>query len=245
MTAVTAILQVGNRIITAEEIIPLLTSYQMLPRLLVGPIVDRAIAHITCTPEEIADNYQQFCEKNQLTTETERQTWLKRYSMTPEQLEASAKRALRIEKFKQTRWGHKLESYFLSHKSQLDKVIYSLIRTKDINVAQELYFRLQEGEQSFAELARKHSQGPETQTSGLMGPSELSCIDPTLAKILLASQPGQLWLPIRLGEWSIVVRLEKFITARLDKLTRQRLLNELFADWLEEQLNQLGSVRHF
>lgn len=239
----TTLLQVSNRTITAGEIIPLLTSYQMLPRLLGEIIIDQAVAPITCTPEEIADSYQQFCQKNKITSATDLRAWLERYCMTPEQLEVLATRGLKIEKFKQANWGHKLESYFLSCKPHLDKVIYSLLQTNDLGIAQELYFRIQAGEHSFAELARKYSLGSEAQTGGFRGPVELSTVHPTLAKILCVSQPGQLWPPINLGEWVVIVRLEKFIPAQLDKLTRQRLLNELFATWLQEQLNQLNHLR--
>ena len=239
----TAVLKVHNRTITAEEIIPLLTSYQMLPRLLVEIIIDQAVVSITCKPEEIADNYQQFSTKNQLTTKTDQKAWLERYRMTAEQLEALAIRGLKIEKFKQANWSYKLESYFLSCKSQLDKVIYSLIRTKDMGVAQELYFRLQEEEQCLAELAREYSQGSESQSGGIIGPVELNAVHPALAKMLSVSQPGQLWPPMPLGEWVVIVRLEKFISAQLDNSMRQRLLNELFADWLQEQLNQLSDLR--
>jgi len=42
-----------------------------------------------------------------------------------------------------------------------------------------------------------------------------------------------------LGEWLVIVRLENFIPAQLDELMRQRLLNECFATWLSEQLQQL------
>lgn len=238
----TTVLQVSNRTITAEEIIPLLAGYQLLPRLLFELIIDQAIVPFTCTPEEAVCAYQQFCQKNQITTETERQAWLERNGMTLEQLQALATRGLRIGKFKQASFSHKLESYFLSRKSQLDKVLYSLIQTQDVAV-QELYFRIQEGEQSFAELARKYSQGAEAESGGLIGPVELNTCHPTLAKMLSVSQPGQLWFPTRLGEWLVIVRLEKFIPAQLDKLMRQRLLSELFAAWLQEQLNQLSDLR--
>ena len=238
----TPILQVGDRTITAEQIIPLLTSYQMLPRLLVEIIIDQAIAPITCTPEEIAYNYSLFCQKNQLSTETEFQAWLERYHMTPDQLAALATRSLKIEKFKQATWGHKLESYFLSCKSQLDMVIYGLIRTQDMAIAQELYFRILEQEESFAEIARKYSQGSEAQTDGCIGPVALSSCHPTLAKMLSHSQPGQLWTPMQIGEWIVIVRLEKLIPAQLDETMRQQLLNELFAQELQKQLNQLSDV---
>lgn len=238
----TPILQLGDRTIFAEEIVPLLTSYQMLPRLLVEIIIDRAIAPITCTPEEITQHYQQFCQQNQISSQTERQAWLERYRMNPEQLVALATRNLKIEKYKQLFWGNKVESYFLGCKSQLDRVIYSLILTQDLALAQELYFRILEQEQSFAELASKYSQGSEAQNGGCVGPVELSSCHSTLAKILSVSHPGQLWTPVHIGEWVAIVRLEKLIPAQLDRSMRQRLLNELFAQELQKQLNQLTNV---
>jgi parvulin-like peptidyl-prolyl isomerase len=237
----TTVLQFGNRTITSEEIIPLITGYQLLPRLLFEVIVDEAIAPFSCTTEEVQKAYQQFCDKNKLTTDTEREVWLNHNGMTLEQLQAYTTRLLKIEKFKQATWGHKLQSYFLSRKSQLDKVVYSLIQTQDV-AAQELYFRILEKEADFAEVARKYSQDPQAEIGGLIGPVELSSCHPTLAKMLSVSQPGQLWPPIHVGEWFVIVRLEKFIPAQLDQLMRQRLEGELFAAWLQEQFNQRGSI---
>ena len=240
----TKVIQVGNRTITAEEVIPLLAGYQMLPQFLRELFIDQAIASTECTPEEEASACQQFYEKNQLNSEAEREAWLTRYGMTSKQLENLATRGLKIEKFKQATWGNKLESYFLSRKFKLDKVMYSLIRTKEVGIAQELYFRIQEGEQSFAELAREYSQGPESQTGGLIGPVELSMVHPGLAKVLATGQPGKIWPPTRLGEWLLIVRFEKLIPAQLDESMRRQLLNELFSAWLQEQFNPtLGSIR--
>jgi parvulin-like peptidyl-prolyl isomerase len=232
------LLKVGDRAITAEEIIPLLAGYQLLPQLLREIIIDQAIASISCTPEEKAKATQLFFEQNQITDEATKLAWASQRGMTTAQLEAIATRGLLVEKFKHTTWGHKLESYFLSRKGQLDRVIYSLIRTQDPGVAQELYFRIQEGEQSFADLAREYSQGPEAQTGGLIGPVELSTPNPVLAQLLRLSQPGQISPPTRLGEWIVIVRLDKFIPAQLDAPMRQRLLNECFNTWLSEQLKQ-------
>ncbi len=226
--------------IASEEVIPLLSSYQMLPQLFRESIIDKAIAPISCTPEEIGAAYKQFREQNQLTTETQRQAWLERYCMNQEDLEeALIVRMLKIEKFKYATWGHKLESYFLKRKGQLDRVIYSLIRTKDKGIAEELYFRLQEREQTFAELACEYSQGAEAQAGGIIGPVELGTIHPSLAQLLSISQPGQLWRPMPLGEWMLIVRLEKLIPAPLDESMRQRLLRERFEAWLQEQLSQV------
>ncbi|MBE9036404.1 peptidylprolyl isomerase [aff. Roholtiella sp. LEGE 12411] len=237
----TVVLRVGNRTITTKEIVSLLAGYQLLPRLLFELIVDDAIAPFTCTLEETQSAQQQFCEKNQLNSHTEIQTWLKRNGMTPEQLQTYAVRSLRIEKFQQATWGNQLESVFRSRKSEFDQVLFSLIKTDDLAV-QELYFRIQEKETDFAALASQYSEDPSASNGGLIGPIHLSKCHPTLAKMLANSQPGQLWPPTRLGEWVAIVRLEKFISAQLDNLMRQRLLSELFATWLQEQFNEMGEI---
>jgi parvulin-like peptidyl-prolyl isomerase len=237
----TTVLQLGNRTIAAEEVLPLLTSYQMLPQLFRESIIDQAIAPISCTPEEIASARQQFYQQNQLTSEAERQAMLWRYCMSQEDLEeALIARILKVEKFKQLTWGNKVESYFLKRKGQLDRVVYSLIRIKDKGIAEELYFRLQEREQTFAEVACEYSQGLEAQTGGIIGPVELGTIHPNLGQLLTLSQLGQLWPPMPLGEWLLIVRLEKLMPAQLDESMRQRLLGELFEAWLQEQLSQLS-----
>ncbi len=238
VSSMAVVLQVGDRAITTEEIVPLLRHYQLLPQLLQEMIIDGAIAAITCTPEELSRACQEFYTQQQLPTDEARQAWQKQQGLTQLQVEALATRKLRIEKFKQATWGHKLESYFLNRKGQLDRVIYSLIRTSDEGIVQELYFRLQAGEQSFSELAQKYSQGAEAQTGGLIGPVELSSPHPKLVQMLSASQPGQLWPPVRIDKWLAVVRLEKFIPAQLDEACKARLLHELFTTWLKEQVSQ-------
>jgi len=61
----------------------------------------------------------------------------------------------KIEKFKQETWGHKLEAYFLDRKAQLDKVIYSLIRTQDMELPRNSISGFKQ-EQSFAGLVSIH-----------------------------------------------------------------------------------------
>ncbi|WP_414578330.1 peptidylprolyl isomerase [Anabaena sp. CCY 9402-a] len=202
--------------ITAPELISLLAGYQMLPQLYRELLIDQAIASIECTPEEIEQAKQE----------------------DPQQIETLATRKLRLEKFKLATWGHKVESYFLTQKAQLDQVTYSLLRTRDMALAQELYFRIKAKEQSFAEIARQYSQGPEAQTGGLIGPTPLTQPHPQLATKLRASQPGQLLPPTRLGEWIVIVRLEQIVHGKLDDSTRKKLLNKLFQEWLQESLQE-------
>ena len=238
------ILQVGDRIIMAQELVPILASRSLLPQFLQGVIIDQTIASIESTDEEVAIARQQFLEKYQLATEEACHTWLKHRGLSPVQLDELALQDFKLERYKVKTWGHQLESYFLQRKGQLDRVLYSLIRVQDSGLAQELYFRIQDDSQPFVELAKDYSQGQEAQTGGLIGPVELNVPHPVLARMLAISQPGQLWAPTQVGEWYVIVRLEKFLPAKLDEAMRQRLINEMFATWLQEAL-QKTPVRIF
>lgn len=235
-------LEIANQIVCAEELIPLLINYQMLPQLLREIIIDRAIASITCTKEELAAATKLFFQRHKITNAIEHQTWLQRYNINNAQFQMGVTRKLRIEKWKEATWGAKLESYFQERKQHLDRVIYSMIRTPDPGIAQELYFRIVAGEETSAELARKYSIGSEADTNGIVGPVELGTLHPGLAKQLWVSQPGQIWQPLPFGKYFMIVRLEKLIPAQLDKFMRQRLLHELFENWLAEQINQLSDT---
>lgn len=237
------VFKAGNRKIQAEEMLVLLGRYQMMPQFLRGLIVDEAIAEIECTEEEKAAAIAQLEAQYQLTTPEAKEAWLKSQNLTPEHLEQIATRSLKLEKYKQETWGHKVESYFLARKPYLDQVRYSLIRTKDLGLANELYFRISDGEQSFAEIAKQYSQGVEANTGGLLGPVPIRQPHPLISKLLEVSKPGQLWPPRALAEWFVIVRLEQLIPAQLDDAMRRRLIDEMFETWLNEQIKQMGPLQ--
>lgn len=235
-------LKIGGQTLNSEALLPLLARYQLLPQLGREILIDSAISDIDCTADEVAAACSQFYRQHKLTAEAERRQWLQQHNLTAEQLQERVIRDLKLNQFKQQNWGNKLESYFLQHKGKFDRVTYSLLRTQDAAVSQELYFRIQAGEQSFADLATQYSQGPEAQTGGLVGPVELNVPHPSIAKMLSNSQPGQIWPPKKVGDWIVIVRLEQFLPAQLDDTMRQRLLNEYFNTWLQEQLQQMAVI---
>jgi parvulin-like peptidyl-prolyl isomerase len=230
------LLKFGNRTISATELPHLLAGNQMLPILCRQLIINQGIVGIKLTEEETAHASQSFFAKNQIESEEARLGFIQYYSMSLEQLEELATRELRIEKFKQATWGSRVESYFLANKSQFDKVVYSLIRVSEMEVAQELFFRIQAGEASFNDSAFEYSEGQEAQTGGLIGPVELSMPHPTIASMLSTSTPGELLAPTKLGEWFVILRLEKIIKAQLDETMRQHLLNHMFETWIAQEM---------
>ena len=232
----TAILPSKENAILLPAVLPLLRRYQLIPHLARGIAIDQAISPFSCTEAERKAAIIQFREQHQLTSSAFLNTWLQKHQLTMEEMEEFAIRPLLIEKFKTATWKNKLESYFLKRKADLDQVVYSLIRTQDGELAQELYFRIREGEQSFAQLAPQYSQGAEVHTGGLLGPVPLSQPHPSIRNLLSVSQPGRLWPPCIVSDWFVIVRLEKFLPAQFDASTQQYLLNELFETWLQTKI---------
>jgi parvulin-like peptidyl-prolyl isomerase len=202
----------------------------LLPQVLQNLILDEVIATIECTEAE----RQQLCQ--QLRSETTYRTWLQQQGVTSEEFEAWLDRELAIRKFQQQQWGRMLLSYFLQRKHQLDRVVCSLIYLQDLAMAQELYFRILEGEQSFAEIARTYSQGAEAADGGRVGPIKLGELHPDLARLFYGSRPGSLWQPIAIDQWIVIARLEEWLPVQLDESMCQMLLNELLEAWLQEQV---------
>lgn len=239
----TGLFQIGDKLLQAQDIPSLLQRYQLMPHFVRGVIIDQAIANLTCTETEKATAIEKFAAQYQLNSPETKQAWLKSQGMTQEQLEEMATRPILIEKFKHETWKNQVERYFLTRKSTLDQVVYSLIRTKNPGLAHELYFRISEGEQTFADAARQHSEGPEGRTGGLLGPVPLSQPHPAIGKILSVSQPGQIWAPRPLTEWTVIIKLEKFIPAQLDDSMRRGLIDELFENWVREQMGKIGPLK--
>ncbi|MBE9045296.1 peptidylprolyl isomerase [Pleurocapsales cyanobacterium LEGE 10410] len=232
------VLEIDNQVYTAEDLVPLLRQYQMLPRLAQEILIDRSIAEIECSEEENTAIYDQFCQQNKITSEEQMQVWLEKQGMNRDQLQHLITKKLRLDKYKEKTWSNEVDAYFIKRKSQLDRVVYSLIRVEKPEVAQELYFRIKDDENTFSELAMEYSLGTEAQTGGLIGPVEINAPHPKIAQILATCQPGQLVPPTRVGEWIVIVRLENYLSAKLDAPMRQRMLDELFNRWLNEAMQQ-------
>jgi parvulin-like peptidyl-prolyl isomerase len=233
---------IENDKIEVETLSFLLATYRLLPTFKRELAVDRAIANLELSSEETNLAYQQFQQRYQLTSQETVQNYCRNFSLDEKQLQALALREFKIEKFKLQTWGNRLESTFLNRRSQLDRAVYSLIRHKNPELLQELYFRIQEGEQSFSEIASQYSQGVEAQTGGMIGPVPLNKLPPAMAERLRNCRPQQMHPPFLLEEWFVILRLEKFVPAQFDESMQQLLLNQLFEEFLQAQNVSLSSL---
>jgi parvulin-like peptidyl-prolyl isomerase len=197
-----------------ENLIPFLSSKQILAQILRELILDRVITQISYNPGDIADLPEDASQA------------------------ATAIRQYKIQQFKQQQWGDQVGQYFLQRKRNLDQVIYSMIRTPEAGLTQELYFRAKEQEASFADLAQAYSQGPEALTNGIVGPVSIAKLPAPIVQKLISLTPGKVSSPIKFQNQWVIFKLERWLPAQLNEPTQQQLLHELFETWLREQVSQ-------
>ena len=146
-------------------------------------------------------------------------------------------RFLQVEKFKEEKFGSQVQNVFLENKDNLDKVMYSIFRTKERAKAVEIHLRIEEQESTFADLASEYSEGIESQLNGLIGPIEMGKINVKIAERLKISQKGHLWEPFQVDNWWVLLRLEKYLPSQLDIPTQKRIINDLYNKWIENEID--------
>jgi parvulin-like peptidyl-prolyl isomerase len=233
------LVQLIQGLLTPQAITALIYQYGLLPKLLQEMLIDQVISDIRIKAEVLQAACQKFYVAHGITSEAALQAWTEQSGMNGDRLQAQLQRDLRLKIYQQKTWGHRLESHFLAHKSQLDQITYSLLRIQDFAMAQEIFFRIQSGEQSFADAVREYAQGPEVETGGLIGPTALSQPHPLLAARLKSAVVGQVLPPVKVGDWAVVLRLEQYLPAQFDESTQQKLMEHLFQSWLQESVQKL------
>ena len=147
--------------------------------------------------------------------------------------------AERLRRWSHWRFEHEVEIRYLDRKADLDRVVYGLLQVAERELAEELHQRLRRGEMSFAAAVEQFSLGTERDTHGILGPVAVSATAAEIGARLRVSREGQLWAPFALAERWIVLRLERHLPAQLDTATRDQLLHELFAAWVDSQVEGL------
>ncbi len=203
-------------------------------------LVDKYLKDIPSpTRNEISLLTKAWCNINQLNEDKLFSEWKIINGFDNQTWNYFISRKWKWEKWCISNFKDQINSYYLERKAMLDYVTYSLVRVKTKNLADELYLRIKEGEVSFKDIAKKYSEGPEMKTGGLIGPVPINRAHPQLAEVLRISQKGQLWPPIEIDNWWVVLRIEKIDIVPLNKNTALNMALELGENFLKKELDNL------
>ncbi len=227
-------IQVGKRIFTTEEICEQLSNSELLPQLLREMIIDEILADWEIDLDgKIPYNQDEFAEG------CDRLGKLAGYQgLNQLQLYKIVDRHLRLRKFKHARWNSRIYSYYLQQKSRFDRLEFSLIGVTDPGLAEEIFFRVQSGEQSLKDLAFKYSECGTARDGGKISVSNIDQIDPQIAAYIVNLKSGEISPIFRLENLYVFVRLEGYISAALDDELNNTLIDELFETWVQQKISE-------
>jgi parvulin-like peptidyl-prolyl isomerase len=225
-------LQIGDVQIPCAQVLAQLQDSPLLPQLLQEIATEESIdliaiqlqLDLTPTPAEL----------DQLSSQVASITTFQ--GMNPVQIAAITTRTLKLQKFKQAGWGSQVSNYYQSVQHQLHRVTYSILQVEDGLLAQELFFRIQSGEQSFAELAIEYSQDEHAHNGGSVGPILVKDLPAAIVGVLAQLAPGGLSSLFQIDRYYGFIRLDRLVSPQLDQHLHQMLLDELFDNWIKSQL---------
>ncbi|MCS5692039.1 peptidylprolyl isomerase [Cyanobium sp. FGCU-6] len=185
------------------------------------------------------DCLQRLRQQLGLVSDEALEAWRRRMGLDLSDLRRCATYPRRLQQATEDTWGPSLPGRFLERRADLDQVVLSLVRFRDPDLAQELWFQLREGELAFGELVERHATGSDRDRRGLVGPIPLQRLHPLLARVVSRYAERAVVPPIDIDGTVHLVRIESIQRAELDERVRGRLLLELREAWLAEQMARL------
>ena len=222
-------------------VVNLLHKNQQLNQLIKTELTKEILRDIQINEKESNEIIINFRKGLNLNDDNKFSEWLAKSPFSEKDIYDTALYKKRFSIFCDINFPHKVESHFLERKKDLDLVVYSLIRISNYYKAKELFYRVYENEEDFGELAKKHSEGIEKKTRGIVGPIPVEKSHPKLNNLLRTSKTGEIQQPVQIDEHFVIIRVENFESAKLDKSMREKMNEELFNEWINSQVNELSS----
>jgi len=226
----------------SEENILFLERAQLLRPLIKFNIIEQEISNVFIDNETVKNSLERFRNVNKLDSDDDFNKYLRSKNLKSEEIENQVLNQLKITSVCLDKFSTKCEARFLKKRYLLDEVTYSLFRVKNFYQARELKIKIIEKEANFSDIAIRYSDGLEKNSGGIIGPTSLINAHPALIEILRTGKEGEITGPHKIDQWYIVVRLEKFTPAKLDKETHKKMAQELFEEWVNEEVDAMHNA---
>jgi parvulin-like peptidyl-prolyl isomerase len=238
--------------ISSKDLIQQIKLSCQVPQTIQG-IVNRKIIdsiaeenNITLEPEELQKAADAFRLTHNLLRADSTELWFQEQYLFLDEFEEIVRISALSSKLAQHLFGDQVEPFFVKHQLDYTQVVMYEIVLDDEDLAMELFYAIQEGEMSFPDVAHQYIQDTELRRSGgYRGKVHRTDLKPEVSAAIFASTPPQLLKPILTAKGAHLILVEEIIQPELDKSRRQKILSNLFLDWLKQKVEQVEVVPHF
>ncbi|XGB43019.1 MAG: peptidylprolyl isomerase [Nodosilinea sp. LVE1205-7] len=210
--------------------------------ILINEIIDRVSGeqNLRVAAEEIQFASDQFRYDHKLESATQTLAWLKEQMLTPEDWERGIKSSLLRQKLASHLFADQVEVYFARHKVQYQVAIVYRLVVAEQALAQELLYQVEEEELSFFEACHRYDADQRRRMAcGLEGPVSRWQLQPDRAAMIFGAKPKEVLGPIQSEVGFELLYVDDFIQPELTATIRQEILDRLFNEWLESELNYM------
>ncbi|AHJ28350.1 peptidylprolyl isomerase [Nodularia spumigena CS-584] len=229
--------------ISASDIIHSLKLSSQVPGLVEAIASQKIIAEvaqksgITVTPEEIQQEGDNLRLAHKLVKAKDTLTWLQKHHLSVNEFEQLVQNKILSKKLANHLFTSQVERFFYQHQLDYIAAITYEIIFDDKDLALEMFYAVEEGEISFPEIARLYILEPELRcTYGYQGRRHRKDFRPEIASAVFAATLQQILKPIVTPKGVYLIWVEEIIQPQLDESLREKIITELFTDWLKQQI---------
>lgn len=195
---------------------------------------------ITVIDKEIQAEAEQQRREKRLEKATDTLAWLEDQLISPDDWEAGIRDRLLAKKLAESLFAKEVEKFFIQNRLDYEQILlYQIVVSYD-KLAQELFYQIEEQEISFYEAA--HLYDTDERRRKQCGYEEKLYrwrLKPDIAAVVFNAQPGELIGPLQTEQGYHLFKVEEFIPAELTSELRQDIIDRMFKEWLESELNYM------
>jgi parvulin-like peptidyl-prolyl isomerase len=195
---------------------------------------------VTVTPEEIQAEADRVRYEMRLEKASETLAWLADQMITADDWETGIRDRLLKKKLADFLFAKDVEKIFAQSKLDYEQVVLYQIIVPYEPLARELMYQIEEEELSFYEVAHLYDIDPKRRHNcGYEGKLYRQNLKPNIAAIIFGAPIGELVGPIQTEQGYHLLKVEEFIPAELTPERSQSIINRMFKEWLENELNYM------
>ena len=203
-------------------------------------LIDSYTKELSVKKEEInEEELKIWCELKNINSEEELSNWKKTNFINDFLLNEIVEKDLKWRLWCLQNYRNAIDNEYLNADSEIEIVDYSLIRTKNFNLANELYLRITEKEETFESIAEKFSEGEEKYNRGRIGPIQIGKSHPSIALILKKSSKGKVCEPIEIESWWVIIRVNDYQKNFLDNNQKMKIALSLGEKLINKNLSNI------
>ncbi|MBU7583730.1 MAG: peptidylprolyl isomerase [Nostoc sp. TH1S01] len=237
--------------ITSSDIIDHLKLSYQLPEILQAIASQKIVSEaaeeegITVTSQEIQQEADNLRLNKKLVKAQDTLLWLKQHYLSEHDFEASIRHQILARKLASHLFTSQVERFFYQNQQNYVTAVTYEVILDDIDVALEIFYAIEECEITFPEVARMYISDSELRrVYGYQGVRHRKDFRPEIAWAVFAASPPQIIKPIVTTKGVYLIWVEEIFQPQLDEQLREKIISELFEDWLKKEIQLLVIKTH-